>query len=195
MISARTAVWAAILFSAWGCRSEPPAAAPVNPPPGPSASAAIPKMAPQSMADTVCPMQVNGTTLSFSDVPDGIEVKFTTNAIGNIAELRSRVNRMAIMHASRAAGGRAAGGGVESLGSGADTTPQGAGMPPMHGREQGVLPLGSPVPSTATVRDLPNGASLTINPRDSTQVSGLREQVRAHAIQMQQTGQCPRAKQ
>jgi hypothetical protein len=192
MNMARTAAVAAILLAGLGCRSEPPPAAPVNPPvePAPSASAAMLPPSAAPAADMHCPLELNGTTMAYSDTTDGIRLNFTTNATGQVPELRARVNRMAIMHSSRAAGGRAAGGGMDAAGSGHDMPPEGTGMPPMHGEANAPPAMGSPVASSATVRDLPNGASLTLVPRDPTHVSRLREHVRMHAQQMQQTGRC-----
>jgi hypothetical protein len=54
------------------------------------------------MMPGICPMQVEGTTVTEADVDGGASLVFVTT--GDVAVLRDRVTKMAAMHQSHAAG-------------------------------------------------------------------------------------------
>lgn len=49
------------------------------------------------MMNDMCPMHVQGTTVTMAEVEDGVALDFKTTA-GDVTELRERVRRMADMH-------------------------------------------------------------------------------------------------
>ena len=146
-----------------------------------------------SMGD-MCPMRVQGTTLTATDVEGGIALEFTTST-GDVAELRKRVRQMAEMHNSHDMGG-----GEEVVaGSPADVGSQhehAAGAGTGAGREpsshQGMMMgRGMKMPAaTATANDTDGGARLVLRPNNATQLDALREHVRTHAARMAH-GDCP----
>ena len=121
------------------------------------------------------PMNVPGTTVSAADTANGETLVFTTT--GDVAALRSRVRSMAAMHDQHhAAGGTHDG----MMGGGMTGGMMGSGKG-MDGRV--MMP-----PSTATVTDVENGASIALTPVAPADLLQLQTAVRTHAKHMQQEG-------
>ena len=93
-----------------------------------------------------CPMQVSGAEISVLDTKEGIALTITTT-MGDVAELRRRVEGMAKMHSTEA----------------------------MHGNM---------MPFTVAYEEVPNGARLTLVPKDLQKLQEFRNIVRQHAEQM-----------
>lgn len=133
--------------------------------------------APGCMMPDICPMQVEGTTVSEADVDGGASLIFVTT--GDVAALRGRVVKMAAMHASHASGGMMGGGMHHGM--------KGGGMSPGMKMGQGAM---GPMPAaTATATDSEGGATLTLTATDPATLPALREHVRARATHMQ-SGAC-----
>lgn len=133
--------------------------------------------APGCMMPDICPMQVEGTTVSEADVDGGASLIFVTT--GDVAALRDRVVKMAAMHTSHASGGMMGGGMHHGM--------KGGGMSP--GMKMGEGAMGPMPAATATATDSEGGATLTLTATDPATLPALREHVRARATHMQ-SGAC-----
>lgn len=143
-----------------------------------------------------CPMAMNmaNTQITTADTTDGIAIVFATT--GDVADLRARVRKIADMH-NRMAGEMGSMRGEGAQGGGM----QGGGMQEggmqedgMHcdqeGRMHGMGMGAKPIPSQASVEDIPSGARLVLVPADASQLAALRQQARMW-VEMMQRGQCP----
>lgn len=138
----------------------------------------------------LCPMHVQGASVSVAEVPNGAALVFTTTG-GNVDELRRRVRQMAQMHNARASAtttpnrdGMTMTCPCGMMGGGMATGPQGRGMMGAGGG-----PMAMPR-SSARVEDVPRGARLVLTPADPALLDVLRARVRAHAQRMSLTP-CP----
>lgn len=130
-----------------------------------------------------------GTNIVATDTEDGIAIAFTTT--GDVAELRTRIHRMAEMHEHMSGMHHDMHSGMSGgMGSGAMGGGGGGGMAGMGSGEPGMQMQMQMVPSRATVEDIAGGARLLLVPADPTQLSELRTHVREHAAMMQK-GECP----
>ncbi len=120
-----------------------------------------------AMAD-MCPMQIKGTTASAEDVEGGAAIKFTTT--GDVAEVRSRIVKMAAMHTSMHSGGMGAG---------------------MAGDGGMAMMKGEMMAATVKVDDIEGSARVVFTPTDATKLDALRAEVRDHATTMMAAGDCP----
>jgi hypothetical protein len=109
--------------------------------------------------EAVCPLAVPGTKVSAADTPAGAALAFTTAPEG-VADLRSRVRRLAEMHTAHHAGGATGG-------------PGGHAMMPA---------------SSATAEETEGGARLVLTPKNPADAEGLRSIVRSRAERMQSGG-------
>ncbi|MBI5548447.1 MAG: hypothetical protein HY901_31580 [Deltaproteobacteria bacterium] len=125
--------------------------------------------------DGMCPMKVQGASVTSENVENGVALVFTTQA-GDVAELRRRVHHMAEMHNQHRAGGMMGGCPQHRGGSG------GMGGMMMGG---GMMPA-----ATASVVDVEGGARLTLHPQDESQLEALRQHVQMCAQAMGK-GECP----
>ncbi len=133
-------------------------------------STATPHNGSGAMAD-MCPMEVPGTQVSVADTQDGVAIAFTTS--GDVAQLRQRVQGMAVRHEKKMSRGGMMGSG--GMGSG--------GM-------MGSGHMMKMVDSTAHAEDIDAGARIVLSPKDPAQLSELRDHVREHAARMA-GGHCP----
>lgn len=139
-------------------------------------STAPPPAAGQTTTQPMCPMMPPaGTNVVATDTNDGVAIAFTTT--GDVADLRTRVHRMAEMHEKMRAMHH--GGEMDS----------GMGSGDMHGRMMHTQMMAARV----TVEDIPGGSRLVFVPSDPSQVSALRDQAREHAAMMAK-GECPMMK-
>jgi len=95
------------------------------------------------------PMQLDGAVVAVSDVPEGVALTFTTG-FGDVEQLQLRVENMAARFDAQDA----------------------AAAPPRRGR--GAMGRGMMFEATATVERLPDGARLTLEPADPSQLPALR---------------------
>jgi hypothetical protein len=119
-----------------------------------------------------CPMQVHGAKVAVTDTTVGVDVTITTES-GNVDELRRRVEYMAKMHSAH-----------ESK------RHMGGANPGPTGRDHQMMRPTSMIAGTVTYEPVPNGAKLTLIPKDPGQLEAFRKQVREHAERMKK-GDCP----
>ena len=157
------------------CASSPASPAPAEPAPA-TPSEQRPGMHSGDMA-AMCPMKVEGTSVTAADVEGGVALSFTTS--GDVAELRSRVARMAKMHGDH--------GGHHGPGKG------------MHGHQHGgagahrgkMMGAGMMMPAaTARSEDVDAGARVVLTPKDPADLGALREHAQHMAGRMA-SGECP----
>lgn len=134
-----------------------------------------------------CPMMVEGTDVEATDLENGIALTFTTKE-GDVAALRNRVTRMADMYERKSVPpGRHA---IlwHRVMMGADTPP---GPEWMHERGHHQAQGGDePMPTVkATATQLEDGARLILQPVDVSQLTELRQHIRADQERMQ-SGEC-----
>lgn len=110
-----------------------------------------------------CPMQVTGTKVDAENIEGGVALEFTTT--GDVDTLRQHVASMAEMH-------------NRHHGQGMAPTEQQAG-----GRR---MPM-----STATSKEVDNGARILLTARNQADVARLRQFVRRMADHMAAAGSCP----
>ena len=108
-----------------------------------------------------CPMMLDSTDVAVVDTPAGIAVTITTTKPENVAELQRRVQQMSVMHNTL----------HES-------------KAPNEAMMQGRM-----MPGNITYEAIPNGARLTLAPKDPANISEFRAQVRAHVERMKE-GNC-----
>jgi hypothetical protein len=120
-----------------------------------------------TMMDGICPMSVQGTTVTASDIDGGIALTFVTPT-GDVSELRRRVHRMAEMHET-----------------GCGIMGQRGTM--MAGRKMSDSTSGSAI---ASADDVDHGARLVLEPADPGQLGSFREQVRV-CVEHLKRGECP----
>jgi hypothetical protein len=142
----------------------------------------------------MCPMMVEGTTARARDVEGGVAIVFTTT--GDVAELRQRVGRMAMMH-NKKHGQPGQSGQMEMHGShhgggpAADEGSDSQGMDgSMMGDETKMMCESKMPPSTARSEEIKGGARLVLTPKDKADLAALRKSVHEHAEKMN-SGQCP----
>lgn len=148
----------------------------------------------------MCPMMVEGTTARARNVEGGVAIVFTTT--GDVAELRQRVGKMAMMHNKKHGqtgqpGQPGQSGQMEMHGShhgGGPAADEGSDSPGMHGSMMGDEPkmrcAQKMVPSTARNEPIKGGARLILTPKDKADLPALRKSVHKHAEKMT-SGQCP----
>lgn len=127
------------------------------------------------MSGDMCPMRVEGTQVTASDVEGGIALTFTT-ATGDVSELRQRVQRMAEMHGQSGHMPMGPGGAAAGPGQGHHGTRMGHGMR---------MPE-----ATTSIEEVPGGSRLVLRPKDPAMLGALREHARQHSEHMQ-GGACP----
>jgi len=118
-----------------------------------------------------CPMNVPGTKVTAIDTATGEKLAFTTT--GDVAALRSKVRRMAEMHNQH----HAAGGTHDGMMAGG-----------MMGSGKGMEGKVKVPPSSATVTDIENGASIALTPIAPADLQQLQTAVRTHANHMEKDG-------
>ena len=155
------AMFASLLLGLAGCAASngergPTAANPAEAP-GPRHGGGM------MMDEGMCPMAVEGTSVTVEHVEGGAALVFTTT--GDVADLRERVRGMAEMHARRHSEGMMGHGGGH-----------GGGM---------MMPA-----AEASAEDVPSGARLVLRPADPADLDVLRERVGMHAERMG-AGECP----
>lgn len=117
-------------------------------------------------------MKVTGTTVWAEDIEGGVALRFTTT--GDVAELQSRLQRMAQMHNRQAADRRGRG-------------PHEHGM---HGHPEHAMMGGPAMQAKARAENLEDGGRLVFTPRDPEQLADLQQALRTHAEKMS-SGRCP----
>jgi hypothetical protein len=130
-----------------------------------------------SMTDQQCPMKLPGTTVTSSDIDDGVVLTFTNPS--DVSALRQRVRGMATMHKRYAPGGTRYQEG---------TAVEERAVP---GNEGGAHDGMTTMPAAAaTAKNSENGAQLILRPNDPSQLGDLRKHAQMHAEQMA-SGECP----
>jgi hypothetical protein len=118
-----------------------------------------------------CPMNIPGTKVTAMDTATGEKLAFTTT--GDVAALRSKVRQMAEMHNQHHAKGG---------------TPDGMMAGGMMGSGKGMEGKVMVPPSSATVTDIENGASIALTPVAPADLKQLQTAVRTHANHMEKDG-------
>jgi hypothetical protein len=149
-----------------------------------------------------CPMVVQGATVSAADTPTGVALVFTTK--GDVAELRRRVAKMA-EHQQKMAEKHT--GMMTSNERGGHEEQGAANNPHQHGDQgakgseggctchmQGAGMQGRHIEKTVQVVEIEGGAQLVYMPKESTDLTDLRNHVKAKAQAMQE-GKCPMMKE
>lgn len=125
----------------------------------------------------MCPMEVQGASVTTEDLKDGVALVFTTRT-GDVADLRQRVRHMAQMHNQHPEGGMMGSCPHHQGGTG------GSGM-------GGMMKGGTMMPpATTTVQEIDGGARLVFKPKDASQLAALRQHVQMCAQGMA-SGECP----
>jgi len=174
----------------FGCASSQTAREPVTPAATEQSGEMRGGMMGQGMAG-MCPMQVQGTTVSAENTQGGVALTFTTS--GDAAELRRRVAHMAEMHGQHHGQGHGHGMGThgpEASGEGGEHAHD-----KQHGgghQHQGDMTGGGMMmpPAAARSEEIEGGARIILTPRDSAQVAALQEHAR-HMAERMASGQCP----
>jgi hypothetical protein len=129
----------------------------------------------------MCPMRVEGTKVTASDVDGGIALAFATST-GDVSELRQRVQHMADMHK---------GSGEMRMGGPTGGAAGHQGMMMSGGMMNGMMGDGMMMPAaTATVEEVPGGSRIILRPKDPAKLEALREHAHKCSERMQ-SGQCP----
>jgi hypothetical protein len=115
-------------------------------------------------------MSVAGTHVSAAEVVSGEMLTFTTT--GDVAELRTRVHRMAAVHDERRANAGAREGAMT-----------GGMMEPGHAVSGTMMP-----PSRATATDVEGGSSIVLEPSSPADLDKLRIAVQMRAQRLEQSG-------
>lgn len=120
--------------------------------------------APMPMMMQDCPMKVQGVEVATANTPTGIALTFTAKP-EQVEDLRQRVQRWATMHTEKPEQSRGA-------------------MAP-----QGMMGTMGMMPGTAKYEAVPNGARLTLTPKDPAKLAEFRTTVRTHVEKMKK-GDC-----
>ena len=135
----------------------------------------------EEMMTNMCPMRVEGTKVTTSDVEGGIALAFATPT-GDVSDLRRRVQEMADMH-NRS----------ERMGMGGPTGGANGhqGMMMSGGMMNGMMGDGMMMPAaTAVVEEVPGGSRVILRPKDPAKLDALREHAHKCSERMQR-GECP----